>query len=73
MEPEVIQFLLRIVKTISMGLLWLLLNMTFGIYLGFAFFESQPSPGNYIFYVWFILSLTLLLLYFRNKWKDNLR
>ena len=69
MEPDVRDFLLRIVNTISMGLVWLLVNMSVGIYYGFAFFEDKPSLGNYIFYVWFILSMVLLLRYLKKKWK----
>ena len=72
MEPDVRAFLLRIVQTVSMGLIWLLVNMSIGIYYGFAFFDNHPSIWNYVFYGWFILSLVLLIRYFRNKWKDNL-
>jgi hypothetical protein len=69
MEPDVQEFLIRIMQTISMGVVWLLINMSVGIYFGFAFFEGHPSPGNYIFYVWFLLSFTGLIFYFRKKWK----
>jgi hypothetical protein len=62
MEPDVQEFLIRIMQTISMGVVWLLINMSVGIYFG-------PSPGNYIFYVWFLLSFTGLIFYFRKKWK----
>lgn len=71
-EPEVREFLLRIVQTISMGLLWLLINMTIGIYFGLAFFDDKPSGRNYIYYIFFLISLGLLLLYFRKKWKGKL-
>ena len=69
MEPEVRAFLVKIVQSISMGLLWLLINMTIGIYNGFAFFEDSPSLGNYIYYLFFIVSGTLLFLYLKKKWK----
>jgi uncharacterized membrane protein YcaP (DUF421 family) len=69
MEPEIKDFLLRIVNTISMGLVFLLVNMSIGIYYGFAFFEEKPSLGNYIFYVWFIISLVLIIKYLKKKWK----
>ena len=69
MEPDVKEFLLRIVQTISISILWLLVNMCIGIYLGFAFFENHPSLGNYIFYVWFLISLTWLIYHLRKKWK----
>jgi membrane associated rhomboid family serine protease len=72
MEPDMKEFLVRIVQTISMGLLWMLLNMTFGIYFGFGFFDDRPSTANYIYYVGFIISLVLLILYFRKKWKGKM-
>ena len=72
MEPDVREFLVRIMQTLSMALLWLLLNMTIGIYYGFAFFEEIPSPGNYIYYAWFLASLALLIYYCIKKWKGKM-
>ncbi len=69
MEPDVREFLVKIVQSISMGLLWLLINMTIGIYHGFAFFEDGPSMGNWIYYVFFIGSGILLFIYLKKKWK----
>ena len=69
MEPEVREFLVKIVQSLSMGLLWLLVNMSIGIYYGLAFFEGSPSIGNYLYYVGFIASLVLLILYLKKKWK----
>lgn len=69
MEPEVREFLMKIVQSISMGMVWLLINMSIGIYYGFAFFEQRPTMGNYIYYVGFIASLVLLVLYLKKKWK----
>lgn len=72
MEPDVREFLIRIVQSLSMAMVWLLVNMTLGIYFGLGFFENTPSLWNYIFYVWFLASLVLLILYFRKKWKGHL-
>lgn len=69
MEPDVKEFLLRIVQTISMAIVWLLINMSVGIYFGFAFFDDTPSLGNYIYYVWFVVSFGSLIFYFKKKWK----
>jgi hypothetical protein len=69
MEPDIKEFLIRIVQTISISIAWLLVNMCVGIYWGFAFFDNDPSLGNYIFYVWFLISLAWLIRYFRKKWK----
>ena len=69
MEPDVRAFLIKIVQSLSMGLVWLLANMSVGIYFGFAFFEGQPQLGNYIYYVVFLVSLILLIYYLKKKWK----
>ncbi len=69
MEEETRQFLLKIASTISLGMLWLLVNTSIGIGLNFAFFRHRPGTGNIIFYLWFIISLTALIIYFRRKWK----
>ncbi|HMG81971.1 MAG TPA: hypothetical protein VK559_02970 [Ferruginibacter sp.] len=72
MEPDVKEFLVRIMQTISMSVVWLLVNMTLGIYFNFAFFDTMPSIWNYLFYLWFIISFGLLLYYFHTKWKGKL-
>jgi ABC-type anion transport system duplicated permease subunit len=69
MEPEVRDFLVRILQTISMSMVWLLVNMSFGIYFGFAFFEQAPTLWNIIFYLWFLASFAALIYYFKKKWK----
>jgi hypothetical protein len=72
MEPEITEFLIRIVQTISMGMLWLLVNMTIGIYFKFGFFDDKPSLANYIYYAFFFISLGLLIRYFIKKWKGKM-
>ncbi len=73
MEPEVRNFLSKILSSISMTLLWLLINSTVGIGFNYAFFEKKPSLGNYIFYVWFIVSFFFLLRYLLRKWNFSKR
>jgi len=69
MEPDIKNFLSKVMSSLSIGMLWLLINTTVGIGFNYAFFEKKPSLGNYIFYAWFIVSLFFLVLYFRKKWK----
>jgi len=69
MEPDIKNFLSKVMSSLSIGMLWLLINTTVGIGFNYAFFEKKPSLGNFIFYVWFIVSLFFLVLYFRKKWK----
>jgi hypothetical protein len=69
MEPDVREFLVKIMQSISMGLVWLLINMSIGIYFEFAFFEGIPTLGNYIYYAAFLVSLFALIRYLKKKWK----
>ena len=69
MEPDIRNYLLKILTSISVGILWLLVNVTIGIGLNYAFFEDKPTIANWIFYGWFLLSLVLLVFYYRRKWK----
>ncbi len=73
-EPNVQEFFVRIVQSISMIIIWLLVNMFIGIYLDYAFFEGSPTIGNYIFYSWFLISGVILFRYLkkqRDEFKKN--
>ena len=72
MEPKIIQYLKRIIKTLSMGLLWMVINAKIGILNNYAFIEGKVKTGNIIFYIWFVISLSLLLYYFYKIWKNDL-
>lgn len=67
-EPDVRSFLKKILSSISITLLWLLINSTVGIGFNYAFFEESPTIGNYIFYAWFCITFILLLYYLLKKW-----
>ena len=68
MEEDAKQFLLRVLRSLTAGLLWLFINMTLGIYLGLLLFDDKPSTANFIFYAWFVLSLVLLIRYLIKIW-----
>jgi hypothetical protein len=68
-EPEAKDFLVKIATSLSMTLLWMLINCTVGIGLGYGFFETRPGLGNYIFYIWLLASFCWLLIYLYRKWK----
>ncbi len=72
MEPEAVEFLKRIVQTVSMGLLFLFLHMTAGVYFNWAFFEDTPTIGNIIYYFVFLASLAALIYFYYRLWKGNM-
>ncbi len=71
-EPETRDFLKRIMQTVSMGMLFLLLHMTFGIYFNWAFFEGSIRTGNIIYYIIFVLSLAALIYFYYRLWHAKL-
>lgn len=69
MEPEVVEFLKRISTSIFVGLLWMGINSTFGIMYDYAFVHDTITLGNILFYIWFIISLPVLLWFYVHLWK----
>lgn len=69
METETRDFLVRIVQTISLVMVWMLVNVYIGIYKDYAFFEKHANWTNYLFYVFSLVTLILLLIHLRRKWK----
>jgi hypothetical protein len=72
MEPGVRKYLLRIVNTLSLGLLWLALNSTFGIMYDYAFIHDRLGIGNILFYIWFLASLGAYLWWVVWVWSKPL-
>ncbi|MBL0181068.1 MAG: hypothetical protein IPP96_01790 [Chitinophagaceae bacterium] len=69
MEDETRAFLVKILQTISIVLLWMMINVFAGIYKGYAFFENKPDWTNYLYYSLFLASLIVLIIHLRHKWK----
>jgi hypothetical protein len=69
MEDETRDFLMRILNTISMVLIWMLLMVFFGFYKDYAFFETRLNWTNYLFYTLALISFIMLIIYLRRKWK----
>ena len=72
MEPEVRDFLVKVAKSLSIAVLWMLVNMTLGIFFDLGFIHTTISFANILFYVFFLSSLTALVWYLLKLWKENL-
>ena len=68
MEDETRVFLVRIANTVSIVLLWMMVNVFTGIYLEFGFFEGSPSLQNILYYIFFLSTFTFLILHLKKKW-----
>lgn len=69
MEDDTKAFLIKIIQTVSIVLLWMMVNVFVGIYKGYAFFEDHPNWTNYLYYVFFLISLSLLFIHLKRKWR----
>ena len=70
-EPEVIAFFKTIISSVFLGLFWLLINLTLGIYFGFFFIDGKISIGNILFYLFVLISFVFLVRYYIKKWKKK--
>jgi hypothetical protein len=69
MDQEAKAFLILIIQTLSVTLLWMLVNMTAGVYFNLAFFEGRPGWANIIYYIFLIASFIFSVRYLKTKWK----
>ncbi len=68
-EKDTKEFLVRIVNTIAIVLIWMLLNVFFGIYKDYAFFTRHSNWTNYLYYFFSASSLVALIIYLWKKWE----
>ena len=69
MEPDAKKYLLKVLNSLSFGLLWLALNVLGGLYWGYAIIEGKLSLSNVLFFAWFLLSLIALLYCYYRIWR----
>ena len=72
MEPGVKRYLIRILNTLSLGLLWMAINSTAGIMYDLAFVHDHLLLKNVLFYAWFLISLVAYLWYVIWLWRKPL-
>ena len=70
MEPDIKKYLAKLLNSMSIVLIWLLINAMLRIYLELAFFNDCIQLVNIIFYVWFLASFIFLLYYLYKQWKN---
>ncbi len=69
MEDNAKNFLVLIVQTVSSIILWLMMNILFGLYLKYGMFSTSPSLINIVYYVIFILGSFFLFKFFKKRWQ----
>lgn len=69
MEPDIKAFLILVMQSVSIVLLWMLINMTAGIYFNLAFFEGKITVWNIAYYIFLISTFCWLIFHLKKKWK----
>lgn len=68
MEPEMVAFLKRIGKSLTIAFCWLAITATAAIKGDNAFIVKHLSAGNILFYLWLVISIILLAIIFKKLW-----
>jgi ABC-type glycerol-3-phosphate transport system permease component len=68
MEEQIMQYLNRIMRSIGIVLLCFILNTSFGIMWGYAYFEKGWHKGNTLFYLFFVISIVALIWVLYKIW-----
>jgi len=72
MEPEVKGFLRRVLFTLFLGLIWLFVNMTLGIYCDLMTVYGRLDWWNVLFYCFFLGTGALYGLFVYRTWKKKM-
>lgn len=68
MEPETLVFLKRVGLSLFIALIWLAVNATAAIKGDNAFIGDPITAGNVLFYIWFVISIIILIRIYRKMW-----
>ena len=70
MDKDTKDFLVRILQSISLVLLWMMLNTFFGIQKGLLFLDEGVTKWHIIYYVFLVGSAVAIFIYLYKKWKQ---
>jgi membrane protein YdbS with pleckstrin-like domain len=70
-DPDVKEFLLKILNSISLVLFWLIACATAGIYFQLGYTNGKPLSYTIIFYTVMAVTLFLLLRQLYKTWKKK--
>ena len=70
-DPDIKKFLLKVLNSVSLGLLWLMACATAGLYYGFAYTAGKPLIYTILFYAGMLISLFFLVRHLYHTWKEQ--
>ena len=70
-DPDVKKFLLKVLNSVSLVLLWMMACATAGIYYELGYTNGKPIIYTILFYAGMCITLVLLIRYLYNTWKSS--
>ena len=67
-EDDITGFLVLIVQTLSMIILFIMVNLTLGLFFKLAFCDEGIGVKNILYYLFFLGSLIFVARYIYKKW-----
>ncbi len=71
MEPEALELLKKVSKSIFLAVLWLGINSIAAIKGDHAFIKNTWTFGNIIFYIWLAISILILIFLLNKIWASK--
>ena len=62
-DKDVKKYFLKVLYSLSWGLIWMVLFIRLGIYNGLAFVDGRPVLYNILFYIFITAGLVALIYY----------
>jgi hypothetical protein len=70
-DKQFVMFLARVLRSIFYGVLILIVDIFFGMYLGWGMPEYAPTSYLVGFYTWFTLSKLGFIYFLYKTWRKN--
>lgn len=70
-DMRIVNYFVRIMRTVFLGFFWMLINVFLGLYLGFAVPEESTRGRMIFFYTFLVLSLAGYLFIVRKMWRNT--
>lgn len=71
MEQDTKEFFALILNSIVLVFVWMMFNVFFGLWWGYAFFDGASTWKNYLYYAISIAGLVWVIIRLYHKWKDR--
>ncbi|PUZ26575.1 hypothetical protein GA0116948_102100 [Chitinophaga costaii] len=72
-DMRLVRFFSKIIRTVFIGLFWMMVNVFIGLYLGYGL-PDQASVGQLVgCYIFFGITLVAYLYYVYRLWRDRFK